>query len=34
MLIEGEAFSFDKSASPEVFLQTDSLENVLKRIGK
>ncbi|MGJ9385509.1 DUF3900 domain-containing protein [Salipaludibacillus sp. CF4.18] len=34
ILIEGEAFSFDKSASPVEFLQPDSLENVLKRIGK
>lgn len=34
ILIEGEAFSFDKSASPVEFLQPDSLENVMKRVGK
>lgn len=34
ILIEGESFSFDKSVSPVEFLQPDSLENVLKRVGK
>ncbi|PYZ93440.1 hypothetical protein CR194_09700 [Salipaludibacillus keqinensis] len=34
ILIEGESFSFDKSVSPVEFLQPDTLENVLKRIGK
>ncbi len=33
ILIEGESFSFEKGASPVEFLQPDSLENVLKRIG-
>ncbi|TMW73420.1 DUF3900 domain-containing protein [Alteribacter natronophilus] len=34
ILIEGESFSFEKGASPVEFLQPDSLENVLKKIGR
>ncbi|PYZ98239.1 hypothetical protein CR205_06490 [Alteribacter lacisalsi] len=34
ILIEGESFSFEKGASPVEFLQPDTLENVLKRIGR
>lgn len=34
ILIEGEAFSFDKSASPVEFLQPDTLENVINQIKR
>ncbi|MBM7094442.1 MULTISPECIES: DUF3900 domain-containing protein [Alteribacter] len=34
ILIEGESFSFEKGASPVEFLQPDTLDNVLKRVGR
>ncbi|WP_026689672.1 DUF3900 domain-containing protein [Alteribacter aurantiacus] len=34
IIIEGESFSFEKGASPVEFLQPDTLDNVLKRIGR